>query len=186
MRAWVHATPRVSAFISQLQLALHAHLQMLSSWRNPAPCAGGLSEKEAFLAAVNTWPEGVRPVVHWSESQPGKKPHAHSDYVKVGSKKRAALCTKSHGFLMPCMHAMGGHAIVGHLSASIDRPWRRHPMQGPIFLHGLEQDVDVMIEAKCKEQALLCYRDGIPIPEQPAAVEPPPSAEDAVALKLLD
>lgn len=29
-----------------------------------------------------TWPPGVRPVVHWSESQPGRKPHAHSDYIK--------------------------------------------------------------------------------------------------------
>jgi hypothetical protein len=32
-------------------------------------CPGGLSEKEALLAAVKTWPAGVRPVVHWSESQ---------------------------------------------------------------------------------------------------------------------
>lgn len=24
---------------------------------------------------------GVRPVVHWSESQAGRKPHAHSDFV---------------------------------------------------------------------------------------------------------
>lgn len=45
--------------------------------------AGSLSEREAFLAAVKTWPEGVRPVVHWSESQPGRRPHAHSDYVRV-------------------------------------------------------------------------------------------------------
>jgi hypothetical protein len=45
--------------------------------------AGGLSEEEAFKAAVKTWPPGVRPVVHWSESQPGRKPHAHSDYVRV-------------------------------------------------------------------------------------------------------
>ncbi|GAB4823765.1 hypothetical protein N2152v2_010811 [Parachlorella kessleri] len=81
-------------------------------------CTGGLTEEEAFKAALKTWPAGIRPVVHWSESQPGRKPHAHSDYVR-----------------------------------------------GPIFLHGLEADVDVMIEAKCKEQALLCYRDGLPIPE---------------------
>ena len=43
--------------------------------------------------------------------------------------------------------------------------WLLALLQGPIFLHGLEADVDVMIEAKCKEQALLCYRDGLPIPE---------------------
>lgn len=32
-------------------------------------CTGGLSSQDAFLAAVKTWPKGVRPVVHWSESQ---------------------------------------------------------------------------------------------------------------------
>ena len=32
-------------------------------------CTGGLTEKEAFFAALTTWPKGVRPVVHWSESQ---------------------------------------------------------------------------------------------------------------------
>lgn len=37
--------------------------------------------EEAFLAALKTWPPGVRPVVHWSESQEGRKAHAHSDYV---------------------------------------------------------------------------------------------------------
>ncbi len=76
-------------------------------------CPGGLTEKQALRAALAMWPRGVRPVVHWSESQAGRRPHAHSDYVK-----------------------------------------------GPIFLHGFEKDVDVMIEAKAKEQALLAYRDG--------------------------
>lgn len=34
-------------------------------------CTGGLSEREAFEAAIRTWPQGVRPVCHWSESQVG-------------------------------------------------------------------------------------------------------------------
>lgn len=59
-----------------------------------------------------TWPEGVRPVVHWSESQEGRKDSAHSDFVK-----------------------------------------------GPLRLYGLDDQVDVMIEAKGKEQALLRLRD---------------------------
>ncbi|KAK9831028.1 hypothetical protein WJX74_000567 [Apatococcus lobatus] len=75
-------------------------------------CPGGLTEKEALEAAVKTWPEGIRPAVHWSESQEGRKPHAHSDYIA-----------------------------------------------GPMNLHGLEKDVDVMIEAKCKEQTLLRFRE---------------------------
>lgn len=35
-------------------------------------------------------------------------------------------------------------------------------LQGPIFLHGLEGQVDVMIEAKAKEKALLKYRATLP------------------------
>lgn len=88
---------------------------------------------------MRTWPPGVRPVVHWSESQAGRKPHAHSDYVR-----------------------------------------------GPVGLHGLEGAVDVMIEAKAKERALLAYRDGLPIPEEPPVEEPPPPADAALAMRLLD
>lgn len=42
---------------------------------------GGLSEEEAFHMATATWPDGVTPVVHWSESQDGRRPNAHSDYI---------------------------------------------------------------------------------------------------------
>lgn len=49
-------------------------------------CTGGLSEQEAFLAAVDTWPPDVIPVVHFSSSR--KKfedvtapPTAHADYL---------------------------------------------------------------------------------------------------------
>jgi len=71
-------------------------------------CNGGLSTRDALDLAISTWPEGIRPVVHWSESQEGRKPHAHSDYVK-----------------------------------------------GPIDVY--DRDVDVMIEAKMKEDCLLQY-----------------------------
>lgn len=76
-------------------------------------CRGALDGRAALEAAMATWPAGVRPVVHWSESQAGRKPLAHSDFV-----------------------------------------------YGPLDLYGHEADVDVMIEAKAKEQALLRYRDG--------------------------
>jgi hypothetical protein len=46
-------------------------------------CPGTWTTKEAVHAAMTTWPKGIRPVVHWSESQEGRKPHAHSDYVSV-------------------------------------------------------------------------------------------------------
>lgn len=48
---------------------------------------GGLSEKDALELAISTWPKGVKPVVHYSESKrlhDGNeliKEQAHSDYI---------------------------------------------------------------------------------------------------------
>jgi UV DNA damage endonuclease len=50
-------------------------------------CDGGWSQEEALDAAMSTWPAGIRPVTHYSESaasvegKPGMRPNAHSDYV---------------------------------------------------------------------------------------------------------
>ncbi len=50
-------------------------------------CNGGLSEREALELAMSTWPEGITPAVHYSESRsiekedPKIKAQAHSDYV---------------------------------------------------------------------------------------------------------
>ena len=50
-------------------------------------CDGGLTEREALELAMSTWPEGIVPVVHYSESRSIEqenskiKPQAHSDYV---------------------------------------------------------------------------------------------------------
>ena len=84
--------------------------------------AGDWTEKEAFFAALGTWPKGIRPVVHWSESQEERRPSAHSDYI-----------------------------------------------QGPMNLHGMEAEVDVMIEAKCMERTLLRFRDEIMGKQDPSA-----------------
>jgi len=45
-------------------------------------CTGVLSEDEALEVAASTWPRGITPVVHYSESKEGSKPQAHSDYIK--------------------------------------------------------------------------------------------------------
>ena len=50
-------------------------------------CTGDLSEEEALNLAVSTWPEGITPAVHYSESKALNenlkvKPQAHSDYIK--------------------------------------------------------------------------------------------------------
>ena len=51
-------------------------------------CTGDMSEQEALELAISTWPEGIKPVVHYSESKSlhesndKVKPQAHSDYIK--------------------------------------------------------------------------------------------------------
>ena len=48
---------------------------------------GGLTEKEALELAISTWPEAVKPIVHYSESKQlhegnkSIKEQAHSDYI---------------------------------------------------------------------------------------------------------
>ena len=50
-------------------------------------CTGGLTEEEALKLAATTWPEGITPEVHYSESKalhennPKEKPQAHSIYI---------------------------------------------------------------------------------------------------------
>ena len=75
---------------------------------------GGLSEEQALELAVSTWPDDIKPIVHYSESKmlhEGNetiKPQAHSDYInKIPS---------TYGF-----------------------------------------DVDIMVEAKAKELAILPF-----------------------------
>jgi UV DNA damage endonuclease len=76
---------------------------------------GDLSEEDALELAIATWPEGITPIVHYSESKALHennlkiRPQAHSDYIN-----------------------------------------------GPINTYGY--DVDVMIEAKHKELALVKYK----------------------------
>ena len=71
-------------------------------------CPGVLTEDEALELAVSTWPRGITPVVHYSESKEGNKPQAHSDYIKE--------LPNTYGF-----------------------------------------DVDIMVEAKAKELAILPF-----------------------------
>ncbi len=50
-------------------------------------CTGGLSEEEALKLAVSTWPKGITPIVHYSESKSLHennakiKAQAHSEYI---------------------------------------------------------------------------------------------------------
>lgn len=52
-------------------------------------CTGDMTEREALELAVTTWPKGITPVVHYSESKTlhendaKQKQQAHSDYINA-------------------------------------------------------------------------------------------------------
>jgi len=76
---------------------------------------GGMDHKEAMALAGSTWPKGIRPVVHYSES---KALHENNNKIK----------------------------LQAHSDFISD------------YIQTYDNDVDVMIEAKAKELALLEYR----------------------------
>lgn len=92
----------------------HTGIPVVHDQHHHSFCDGGLTQEEAMRLAATTWPNGIRPVIHYSESlseemgDPKIKPQAHSDYINK-----------------------------------------------EINVYGME--VDVMIEAKKKDLALLNY-----------------------------
>lgn len=138
-------------------------------------CPGGQSQEAALRAAIATWPAGVRPVVHWSESPelPGKKRNAHSGAAQPLSQDLQPACVLH----ARCMHdvrcrlllllgcAASSSLLCCALTAPVlvQSPRRAHPpdfVDGPINLYGLEGEVDVVIESK-KELSLLAYREAV-------------------------
>ncbi|KAA6425044.1 MAG: UV damage endonuclease [Trebouxia sp. A1-2] len=65
-----------------LPLSLKCNIPIVFDFHHHRFCPGDWSEQEAFFKAVETWPKGVRPVVHWSESQEERRDTAHSDYIE--------------------------------------------------------------------------------------------------------
>jgi UV DNA damage endonuclease len=66
----------------------HTGIPIVFDYHHHQFCTGGLTEEEALKLAVTTWPDGITPEVHYSESKalhennPKEKPQAHSDYIK--------------------------------------------------------------------------------------------------------
>lgn len=83
----------------------------------------------------------------------------HHTFCTGGQTEREALALaiSTWGNIKPVVHYSESRAIEQNIKC----PLHAHSdyINGPIELHGY--DVDVMIEAKRKEQALLRYRDGI-------------------------
>ena len=133
-------------------------------------CPGDQTEREALMAAVATWPPGVRPKVHWSESQVG----VHRcglcgmqaslcaplplQLLPLGSMVPSSPSRESRALelLGPpvCFRPALCRAPSSPLLAQAQAGRKPHAhsdyVRGPVALHGLEGQVDVMIEAKCK------------------------------------
>ena len=66
----------------------HTGIPIVFDYHHHNFCTGGLTEEEALKLAVTTWPDGIAPEVHYSESKSlhegndKLKLQAHSDYIK--------------------------------------------------------------------------------------------------------
>ena len=73
--------PNLFSVIDLMDLHMMCGVPIVFDFHHHKFCDGGISADDAVDLAMATWPPGVRPVVHWSESQEGRKPHAQPDYV---------------------------------------------------------------------------------------------------------
>ena len=105
----------------------------------------GLSEKEALGVAVSTWPEGIVPVTHYSES----RRHEHLDIIDTICSNNRIPKDQLHEW--PTLQAAQKEWGMIKENAHSDY------IDGPI--ESYDYTIDVMIEAKAKELALLGLRD---------------------------
>ncbi|KAF5843405.1 UV-endonuclease UvdE-domain-containing protein [Dunaliella salina] len=82
-RLTVENDDRAALYSVRDLLRLHdlCGIPIVFDFRHHKFCTGDMSEEEAFLAAIATWPAGVRPVCHWSEARDDRQPTSHSTYV---------------------------------------------------------------------------------------------------------
>jgi len=95
----------------------------------------GLTVSEALPLALDTWPEGVRPKIHYS-----------SPRTVLGEKERKVGRRVERTPVLPQLRA---HADT------IDPIGFEELLRGPLG----ERDVDIMLEAKAKDLALVALRD---------------------------
>jgi UV DNA damage endonuclease len=87
-RLTVENDDKVNMFSVQDLLWLHSQtkIPIVFDYFHHQFCTGGLSEEEAFFAALGTWPADVTPVVHFSSPKktfedPAALATAHADYI---------------------------------------------------------------------------------------------------------
>lgn len=108
-------------------------------------CTGGWSEQEALEAAISTWPKGIVPATHYSESRRDEYQKIILDIIKNNRIVFEEL--DNYPTLKAAYDAYGHIKFQAHSDM----------VTGPINCYG--HTIDVMLEAKMKEQALLGLRD---------------------------
>jgi UV DNA damage endonuclease len=106
---------------------------------------GGMTENEALDAAVSTWPKGVVPATHYSESRREEKVKIITDIFRNNRIPWEDL-EKWPTF-------KEAYDFYSHIKYQAHSDY----VDGPIDSHG--HTIDVMIEAKMKEQAVFGLRD---------------------------
>lgn len=146
-------------------LPLHAMVgtPLVFDYLHHALVPDGLSEAEALAAALATWPPGVRPVVHYRSAAEGVLGNNCFSLHTAGAALLAcAGVPSSHLLYAPRARTpyLRPPAPFSEPSEDPSRPRRAHSrmLTQPFDLHGWEAEVDVMLEAKGMEHALLFYR----------------------------
>ena len=62
------------------------NIPIIFDYHHHSLCSGGQTEEEALKLAVKTWPEGIKPVAHYSSSKKhyedaNSNPQSHADYL---------------------------------------------------------------------------------------------------------
>lgn len=110
-------------------------------------CTGDISEEEALKLAATTWPSGVRQAVHYSESRRAEQ----QAIIK-------SLCEKHNLNFEDVQQNPDTQLGEAYREFSkIKAPAHADYVIKPINTYGLE--LDIMLEAKAKELALLKYRE---------------------------
>ena len=105
----------------------------------------GLTEYEALMLARETWPSHIRQATHWSESR-------RQEHLRL-----IQDTCKANNILIEDLHTWPTLAGIKREFDKIKETAHSDYIQGPIETYGLP--LDIMIEAKAKELALLQFRN---------------------------
>ena len=110
-------------------------------------CTGDLSEEQALKLAASTWPSDVRQAVHYSESR-----RVEQQAIIM------SLCEQHNLSFEEIQNNASSQLYELYREISkIKAPAHADYVTGPINTYGLP--LDIMLEAKAKELALLKYRN---------------------------